>query len=183
MSCSNLCRFVVTGELSRPTLVEFFANIVCTWSLIASYLKETGKKHDGVIFVLYQLMTFHPSCVCTLVALFCFVLEEKKWWLILCRQMARLQFRQFHMFRGICKFDFECFFIWVQLIHVCSVELSGSFQLHCGVTPFFSSVMEFWLNLEIFAALPVSRPFFGTSFLNQQISVSFLVCSSIRVIR
>ena len=47
MSRSNLCRAIITGELSMPSLVEVVSNIVGVWPLIVVYLKEAGRKTDG----------------------------------------------------------------------------------------------------------------------------------------
>ena len=47
MSRSSLRRAIITGELSRPSLVEVVSNIARVWPLIVVYLKETGRKTDG----------------------------------------------------------------------------------------------------------------------------------------
>ena len=47
LSRSSLCRAIITGELSMPSLVEVVSNIVGVWPLIVAYLKETGGKTDG----------------------------------------------------------------------------------------------------------------------------------------
>ena len=47
MSRSSLRRAIITGELSMPSLVEVFSNIVGVWCLIVVYVKETGGKTDG----------------------------------------------------------------------------------------------------------------------------------------
>ena len=47
MSRSSICRAIITGELSTPSLVEVVSNIVGVWPLIVVCLKETGRKFDG----------------------------------------------------------------------------------------------------------------------------------------
>ena len=44
---SSLYRAIITDELTMPSLVESAANLTGVWPLIVSYLKETGRKHDG----------------------------------------------------------------------------------------------------------------------------------------
>ena len=46
-----LRRAILTNDLSMPHLVDVVANIVGVWPLIVSYLKETGRKDDGVSLV------------------------------------------------------------------------------------------------------------------------------------
>ena len=47
MSRTSLCRPIITGELSMPSLVEVVSNIVGVWPLIVVFLKQTGRKTDG----------------------------------------------------------------------------------------------------------------------------------------
>ena len=47
MSRSGLCRAIIKGELSMPSLAEFVSNIVGVWPLIVVYLEEIGRKTDG----------------------------------------------------------------------------------------------------------------------------------------
>ena len=47
MSRSSLCRAIITGELSLPSLVKVLSNIVGVWLLSVVYLKETGRQTDG----------------------------------------------------------------------------------------------------------------------------------------
>ena len=42
-----LKKAIMTNNLSMPHLVDVVANIIGVWPLIVSYLKETGRKHDG----------------------------------------------------------------------------------------------------------------------------------------
>ena len=44
---SGLRRAMNTGELSIPSLLEVFYNIVGVWPFIVFYIKETGKNTDG----------------------------------------------------------------------------------------------------------------------------------------
>ena len=47
MSRSSLRRAIITGELSRPSLVQVVSNIAGDWPLVVVYLEETGRKTDG----------------------------------------------------------------------------------------------------------------------------------------
>ena len=42
-----LKKAIISSNLAMPELVDVVANIVGVWPLIASYLKETGRKDDG----------------------------------------------------------------------------------------------------------------------------------------
>ena len=67
---------ILINDLSMPHLVDVVANIIGVWPLIVSYMKETGRKDDGVSLVV------RPSSLVVLVhsrtRIFCIcdVLEE-----------------------------------------------------------------------------------------------------------
>ena len=52
-SCPALRKAIVTNDLSMPGLVDVVANNVGIWPLIASYLKETGRKDEGDSLVVW----------------------------------------------------------------------------------------------------------------------------------
>ena len=45
-----LRKAIITNDLSLPGLVDVVANIIGVWSLVVSYLKETGREDDGDSF-------------------------------------------------------------------------------------------------------------------------------------
>ena len=59
-SRQSLRRAIETGDLSLPGLIDVVSNIIGVWPLIASYLKETGKKDNGVSLVVW-LFSFRFS--------------------------------------------------------------------------------------------------------------------------
>ena len=58
MSRSSLCRAIITGELSRPSLHEVVSNIAGVRPLNVVYLKGTGRKTDGDNLVVYYILHF-----------------------------------------------------------------------------------------------------------------------------
>ena len=58
-----LRRAILTNDLSMPHLVNVVANIIGVWPLIASYLKETGRKDDGDSFVVRSSFLYSGWCL------------------------------------------------------------------------------------------------------------------------
>ena len=89
MSPSSLRSAIITGELSMPSLVEVFSNIVGVWPLIVVYLNETGRKTDGDS-TFCTFCTFNSFGILTPSSC-CFLLEEGNRWLFLYRSDGKKQ--------------------------------------------------------------------------------------------
>ena len=64
MSCRPaLKKAILTNDLSMPHLVDVVANIIGVWPLIVSYLKETGRKDDGVSLVVRSPSFWSCWCI------------------------------------------------------------------------------------------------------------------------
>ena len=95
---------ILTNDLNLPHLVDVVANIIGVWPLIASYLKETGRKVDGDSLV----VTFSSSGrvgAFSYPYLLCRVLFQRKGTdgYFYLDQMARMKFRLLHLLLEICK--------------------------------------------------------------------------------
>ena len=100
-----LKKAILTNDLSMPHLVDVVANIIGVWPLIVSYLKETGRKHDGDSVVV-RFSSF-CSCWCTFsyLHLLCSLLFQTKGidGYFYMDQMTRMKFRLLHLLLEICK--------------------------------------------------------------------------------
>ena len=81
---TSLCRVIVTGEIAKPCLVEFVASFVGVRPPVVSYLKEFGKKTDGVGLVVVCSLDFHFICIHSYAHCVIFW-KETGWWLLPCR--------------------------------------------------------------------------------------------------
>ena len=66
-SCPALRKAIFTSDLSMPGMVDVVANFAWVWAIVVSYLKETGRKEDGVGFVVSSsfVVIFFASLECT----------------------------------------------------------------------------------------------------------------------
>ena len=67
-ACRALRKAITKNDLSMPGLVDVVASIVGVWSLVVSYLKETGRKDDRVSLLVRSSIvgTLFASVECTL---------------------------------------------------------------------------------------------------------------------
>ena len=100
----DLKRAILTNDLSMPHLVDVVANIIGVWSLIVSYLKETGRKDDGDSIVV-RSSSFGRVGALSYPHLLCCVLFQKKGidGYFYLDQEARMKFRLLHLHLEICK--------------------------------------------------------------------------------
>ena len=95
----------LTNDLSMPHLVDVVANIIGVWRLIVSYLKETGRKHDGDCLVVRSSSFWSCWCSIPYPHSLCCVLFQKKGLnrYFYMDQMVRMKFRLLHLLLEICK--------------------------------------------------------------------------------
>ena len=82
VSLSGLRRAIITGELSKPSLLEVVSNNVGVWPLIVVYLKETGRRTDCNCLVVENNLHFFPVAFFFICSSCCFVLEEGNRWIL-----------------------------------------------------------------------------------------------------
>ena len=77
-------RVIINGELMMSPLVEVVTNIECVWPLIIEYIRETGKKIDGVSLVVYHTLDLFFLHFVSSYSMIRFDLEEKHRRLFFC---------------------------------------------------------------------------------------------------
>ena len=110
-----------TGELSLPGLIDVVNNNIGLWPLIASYLKETGKKDSGdslvvCFFLLVSILAYLPPQL----SLFLFKKKELDGYFYI-DQLGRMKFRFFYLILELC-----CYFLRV-------LRSFNVFKITCGL--------------------------------------------------
>ena len=109
-----LRKAVITNDLSMPGLIDVATNIDGVWSLVVSYLKETGRKDDG-----YSLVV-RSSTVGVLFASykgahhFFAVWKKRIDGYLYHDQLARMKFKLFHLLLEIFNYHHHL----LNMIHV-----------------------------------------------------------------